>query len=132
MQPSSFLAVTIICAACGAAPPDPATPPTAGSTAGACKSVATFTSSGAPQLQKDGCTGCHAGADASATGAFDLTSLGKNDAAACAQALRFVDVTSRPQSAILQVAVGTQAHKGGTVTDPQPFTSALLGWINNE
>lgn len=132
MKSSHLLAITIVCAACGAATPDPPTPSAAGLATGGCKSVATFTSSAAQQLQKDGCAGCHAGADASATSAFDLTNLGKNDPAACSQALRFVNVANRLQSPIIQVAVGTQAHKGGTVADPQPFTSALLGWINNE
>ena len=83
-------------------------------------------------LQKDGCAGCHAGSDASATAALDLTSVGKDNAAACSQALHAVDLANRPQSAIIQEAVGAQAHKGGTVADAQAFTSALLGWIANE
>ena len=133
MRPSYFLTTALVLVACGASAPEAAKVPAAtGLAPGVCKSVATFTSSAAPQLQKDGCAGCHAGSDASATAALDLTSVGKDNAAACSQALRAVDLANRPQSAIIQAAVGAQAHKGGTVADAQAFTSALLGWIANE
>jgi hypothetical protein len=129
-----LLAVAIASTACGAAMPAPSDPPPVGPgpTAGACKSVATFTSSAAPQLQQDGCAGCHAGADAPATAAFNLTNLGKDNAAACSHALHDVNLANRPQSAIIQAAAGAQAHKGGKVADTRAFTNALLGWINNE
>ncbi len=99
---------------------------------GACKAVTTFTSSAVPAMRKDGCTGCHAGASAEATRVFDLTSVGKDDASACAQSLREVNLANKPQSPIIQAATGGQAHKGGKVDDPQAFTSALLAWINDE
>jgi hypothetical protein len=106
--------------------------PGAGPAAAGCKSVATFASSAVPELLKDGCTGCHAGASPGATGAFDLSSVGKDNAVACAKALGKVNLANKPQSAILQAAAGTLPHGGGKVTDTQPFTAALLGWINNE
>ena len=138
MRISILLAVAIASAACGATTPTPSDPPPVGpaATAGACKSVATFTSSAAPQLQQDGCAGCHAGADAPATAAFDLTNLGKDNASACSQALHDVNLANKPQSAIIQAPAGAQAHKGGkvagTVAGTQAFANALLGWINNE
>ena len=134
MRISILIAIAIASTACGAATPAPSDPPPVGQgpTAGACKSVATFTSSAAPQLQQDGCAGCHAGADAPATAAFNLTNLGKDNTAACSQALRDANLANRPQSAIIQAAAGAQAHKGGKVADTQAFTNALLGWINNE
>jgi len=99
---------------------------------GGCKSVATFTSSAGPELRKEGCLGCHAGGEARATNALDLTGVGKDDAAACAQALKKVNLASKPQSAIIQAATGAQPHAGGKVSDPASFSAALLGWINNE
>jgi hypothetical protein len=99
---------------------------------GGCKSVATFTSSAVPELRKDGCIGCHGGGSATATGALDLTNVDKDNAAACTQALKAVNPTSKPQSAIIQAAAGAQAHVGGKVANAPAFTSALLGWINNE
>jgi hypothetical protein len=97
-----------------------------------CKSVTTFTSSAAPELRKDGCIGCHGGANAAATGALDLTNVDKDNAAACTQALKQVNPANRPQSAIIRAAVGAQTHVGGKVADAPAFTTALLGWINNE
>jgi hypothetical protein len=99
---------------------------------GGCKSVATFTSSAAPELQKDGCVGCHSGANATAKNALDLTSVGTNDTAACSQALAKVNLANRAQSVIIQAPAGAHAHMGGKVDDAAVFTAALLGWINNE
>jgi hypothetical protein len=97
-----------------------------------CKSVAAFVSTAVPELQKDGCSGCHAGSNATATGALDLSSLGRDNAAACAQALNKVDLTNKLESPLIQAPAGTQTHMGGKVADTQGFTAALLGWINNE
>ena len=133
MRPDCFLVTTLVLVACGASTPEAsAVRASTASSSDACKSVATFISSAAPQLQKEGCAGCHAGTDAGATTALDLTNVGKDNAAACSQALRAVNLTNRPQSAIIQAATGAQAHKGGTVGDAQAFKSALLGWIDNE
>jgi len=97
-----------------------------------CKSVATFTSSAAPELQKDGCVGCHSGANATAKNALDLTNVGTNDTAACAQALAKVNLANKAQSVIIQAPAGAHAHMGAKVDDAAVFTAALLGWINNE
>jgi len=99
---------------------------------GGCKSVATFTSSAAPELQKDGCVGCHSGSNARAKSALDLTSVGTNDAAACTQALTKVNLANKTQSILIQSPAGARAHLGGKVDDPQIFTAAMLGWINSE
>jgi hypothetical protein len=100
--------------------------------AGGCKSVATFTSSAAPAFRSAGCIGCHGGAMATATTAFDLAKLGKDDVAACAQALKKVDVANKPASAIFQATTGSLAHAGGKVADAAGFTRAVHGWIDNE
>jgi hypothetical protein len=112
----------------GAAP----APAGGGVNTGGCKSVTTFISSAVPELQKDGCSGCHAGTSATATGALDLSSLGKDYGAACAQALNKVDLTNKLESALIQAPAGTQTHMGGKVADTQGFTAAVLGWVNNE
>jgi hypothetical protein len=99
--------------------------------AGGCKSVSTFTASAAPAFRA-GCVGCHGGAMSGATMAFDLSNLGKDDAAACAQALKKVDLANKPASAIFQAATGSLAHAGGKVHDAPGFTRAVNGWIDNE
>jgi hypothetical protein len=104
----------------------------AGLGGGGCKSVATFTSSAVPALQKDGCVACHSASNATARAALDLTSVGTNDAAACAQALTKVNLTNKAQSILIQAPAGTHSHLGGKVEDPQAYTAALLGWMNNE
>jgi hypothetical protein len=99
---------------------------------GGCKSVATFASSAAPELQKDGCVGCHSGANTTAKNALDLTSVGVNNGAACTQALAKVNLGDKAQSVLIQAPAGTHAHLGGKVGDIQAFTAAMMGWINNE
>jgi hypothetical protein len=103
-----------------------------GMAAGGCKSVATFTSSALPELLKAGCMTYHAGTNAGATSALDLTTLGKDNVAACAQVLTKVSLANKPQSVIIKVAAGTQTHMGGRVADLQGYTAAMLGWMNNE
>jgi len=132
MRSLHFMALTLVLAACGASAPNVAEVSASAGSAKACKSAATFTSSAVPQLQKDGCTACHAGTDTSATAALDLTNVGKDNAAACSLALRAVNLADRSQSAIIQAAVGAQAHAGGKVADTQAFTQAMRGWIDNE
>ena len=75
---------------------------------------------------------CHAGSNAGATIALDLTTVGKDNVAACAQALTKVSLENKPQSVIIKVAAGTQKHMGGKVADLWNYTTAMLGWINNE
>ncbi|MGO8996520.1 MAG: hypothetical protein ACLQVI_24665 [Polyangiaceae bacterium] len=99
---------------------------------GGCKSTATFVSSAVPALQRDGCVDCHGGGDQPATKAFNLGSVGKDNAAACAESLKMVSTANPPQSAIIQAAAGAQKHEGGKVKDAAAFTAALLGWIAHE
>ena len=100
--------------------------------AGECKSVATFVSSAVPALSRDGCTECHGGGDAAATKALDLRSIGKDNTAACAEALKRVSVANGSLSAIIQAPAGAQNHAGGKVKDRPGFTAALMGWIAHE
>jgi hypothetical protein len=150
MRPIVFLATTLFLGtAIGAAAspasaerPTRAAPPVATSmvfdvpgvpaAAGGCKSVEAFTSSAVPALQKNGCLGCHSGASAGATAALDLKSVGKDNTAACAQALTRVNLASKPQSSIIDAATGSLTHAGGKVADKPAFIASLLGWINKE
>ncbi len=100
--------------------------------AGGCKSVATFTSSAAPAITKDNCLSCHAGSNAGATGALDLSQLNKNDTMACAQALNKVTLANKAQSPIIQAPAGNLTHQGGKVADTAAYTTAITTWLNNE
>ncbi len=86
--------------------------------------------SGFHRLQSDDARAIRPAADQSRTHALDLTTLGKDNTAACSQALH--DVTSRTDRAIIRAAAGAQAHKGGKVSDTQAFKSARLAWIDNK
>lgn len=104
--------------------------PDAGGVSG-CKSVATFTSSAVPAIQGNTCLTCHDGSNAGATGALDLSNVGKDDAAACAQALSKVDLKNKPNSAILAAPTGKIQHPY-QVGDAAAWTAAINGWIANE
>jgi hypothetical protein len=99
---------------------------------GGCKSVATFTSSAVPGIQKENCLTCHAGSNAGATGALDLSQLGKDNTMACAQALNKVTLSNKPQSPLIQAPAGNLTHQGGKVPDTAAYTTAITNWINNE
>jgi hypothetical protein len=106
----------------------------AGTGGGGCKSPNTFIASAKPQLQNTGCVNCHRGQNAGATAALDLSQLGTNDVAACAQALNKVNLTNKPQSPIIQVAIGGQQHPF-TIQDVNArnaYPGQMLNWINNE
>lgn len=101
-------------------------------TTGGCKSVATFTSSAVPGIQKENCLTCHAGSNAGATSALDLSQLGKDNTMACAQALNKVTLSNKPQSPLIQAPAGNLTHQGGKVPDTAAYTTAITNWINNE
>ncbi len=98
---------------------------------GGCKSVATFTSSAAPQLQSL-CVSCHGGGNAGATGAMDLSALANDKAKACAQALNKVNTANKAQSAIIVRPRPGSGHPGVNNFDQGTHDAAMLGWINNE
>ncbi|MEZ4399582.1 MAG: hypothetical protein R3B06_06170 [Kofleriaceae bacterium] len=108
-----------------------------GTTGGGCKAVALFTAMARPQLTT--CAGmCHAGSNAGATAATDMTKLA-DDAqqdAACAQILSRISKLNPDQSSIIvSVDPGvTNVHPyykvpAGTFAD---YRTQLLAWINAE
>jgi len=98
---------------------------------GGCKSVATFTSSAAGPLTNQ-CRGCHGGANAGATGAMNLSALGTDNAAACAQALTKVTLANKPGSAIITRPRAGSGHPAVAGFNQAAHDAAMLGWINNE
>jgi hypothetical protein len=102
-----------------------------GTLAGGCKSQATFDSSAVPAIQNNQCLTCHSGQNGTATSALDLTKLGTDRAAACAQALSKVNLANKPQSLIIVAPSGGGGHPY-TVADATAWRNAMLGWINNE
>ena len=102
-----------------------------GGATGGCNSVAAFTQNAVPAIKQNSCLGCHQGQNPTATNALDLTQLGTNDTAACAQALTRVNLADKPNSDILL------APTGGVAAHPFKNASAnyktmMLGWIQSE
>lgn len=111
-----------------------------GITGGGCKSVAGFTQYAQPLLAQN-CASCHAGGNASATAATDMTKINDlsatGQATACAQILSRVDKTSIPTSGIFVCT-----NPGQTATHPfkfngdqnafNGFESQVTMWINQE
>jgi hypothetical protein len=98
---------------------------------GGCKSVATFTADAVPAIQANTCLTCHQGENPEATSNLDLTMLGTDNAAACAQALLQVNLTDPTQSNIIQ------APTGGIANHPfknasGSFKTMMLDWIMAE
>jgi hypothetical protein len=102
-----------------------------GPTGGGCKSVTTYTSSAVPAIQGNNCLSCHQGQNGGATGALDMTKVGTDNAGACAQALTKVNLADKPNSDIILAPTGKIQHPF-QVADPQGWTNAILGWIQNE
>jgi hypothetical protein len=101
----------------------------AGSTGG-CKSLATFVSAAVPAIQQNSCLNCHDQGGSGAS-ALDLSSVGKDNARACAQSLNKVNLADKAKSAIIQAPTGGLGN--------HPFQNAsgnyaamMLTWINNE
>jgi hypothetical protein len=102
-----------------------------GTGGGGCKSVATYGSSAVPAIQGNTCLNCHQGQNPNATSALDMTQVGKDNTAACGQALSKVNLADKPNSAIILAPTGKIQHPF-QVGDAQGWTNAILGWINNE
>lgn len=107
---------------------------------GGCKDVAAFTASAQPTLAAN-CASCHAGGNAAATGATDMTRLGdltpEGQAAACGQILSRVTLADPINSGIFLApdpnsGAGHPFKFGGNVTTFNGFRDALLVWINAE
>lgn len=111
--------------------------PDAGSSS-ACKDVATFQSSAAPELINT-CVGCHGGGSAGAQSAMDLSALkgGSPDyATACNQAHFKVNTTNHAMSNILLAPLSGSGltHGGGKPygSTSSPGYVAIANWVNKE
>jgi hypothetical protein len=98
---------------------------------GGCKAVNVFTANAVPAIQMNTCLNCHQGENAAATAQLDLTQLGTNNTAACAQALTQVNLKNASQSNIILAPTGgIAAHpfKGAS----SAFKTMMLTWISAE
>jgi hypothetical protein len=120
---------------------EPGTLGDAGGLGGGCKSVTSFQTNAAPVLRGQNgvtpnCTGCHAGSNAAATNAMNLTTLaGMNPdfAGACNQALTKVNLQNKPQSSIIvHVTTGAGTHAGGAANPAATYTTGINNWLANE
>jgi mono/diheme cytochrome c family protein len=107
---------------------------------GGCKDVASFTANAQPMLSAN-CASCHAGGNAAATGATDMTQIDdltpEGQAAACGQILSRVNLADPLNSGIYLApdpnsGAGHPFKFGGNVTSFNAFRDALLVWINAE
>ncbi len=107
-----------------------------GGPGGSCTALPEFSESAAPQLQAR-CVSCHGGGNGQATAAVDMTDLGTDDAAACAQVKNRVNLTTPQQSQIFVVTNpnGNAAHPykfGGDAGLHADFMTELTLWISAE
>lgn len=108
-----------------------------GTTGGGCKAVAQFTSIVRGPLTAS-CVSCHAGGNAGATAATDMTKLADDaqQPAACAQILSRVSKLNPDQSAIFVAAQPgsglNHQFKFPSDTEFQAYKTAILPWITAE
>jgi mono/diheme cytochrome c family protein len=102
-----------------------------GGSSGGCKSVATYTADAVPAIMANTCLTCHQGENPGATAALDMTKVGTDNAAACAQALNRVNLADPANSDIILAPTGgVAAHpfKGASAS----FKTMMLLWIAKE
>ncbi len=107
-----------------------------GGVAGGCKDVGAFMAN-AQQLLQQNCVGCHGGGNAGAKGAVDMSSLGADPAAACAQVKNRVNPDDAAQSQIFITTDpgGNAAHPykfGGNGGNFSAFRTQVSQWITAE
>jgi cytochrome c553 len=103
------------------------------STTGGCKSVASFTANAVPAIQANTCLTCH-NTGGSGNPSLDLSALAANppdDAAACAQALTRVNLTTPAQSEIILAPTGQVANHPFQNAS-QSFVTMMETWITAE
>jgi hypothetical protein len=112
-------------------------PPDAGTVAGGCTSVASFTANAVPAFKIDlgsgaTCLGCHGGGDDVAVNAMDLTAVGTDDARACTQARFYVNLKDKPNSQLILTPMGQANPVHPIINAPQTFAQGILSWLANE
>ncbi len=99
--------------------------------AGGCKALAQYVADAVPAIKANQCLNCHQGENAGATASLDMTKVGVDNAAACAQALSKVDLTDPSNSLIILAPTGgVAAHpfQGASAS----FKTMMLAWITKE
>lgn len=107
-----------------------------GGTTGGCKDVASFDTNAKGQFQQR-CGGCHSGGNGAATNAVDMTKLGSDSTAACAQILFRIKPSDPPNSQVFVVTDpgGNAAHPfkfGGNATNFDAFKTDVSKWVTSE
>lgn len=104
-----------------------------------CKNVAGFTANAVPAIQANGCLQCHGGGDPdlgkAAMGAVDMSKVGSNNDAACAQILSKVNLNDRAHSPVILAPTSGNGlqHQGGKNIDPSAdFVTKMMAWIGGE
>jgi hypothetical protein len=100
-------------------------------TNGGCKNVAGFTANAVPAIQANQCLNCHGSPTGSGYGSLDLTQVGIDDTAACAQALTRVNLTDKSQSDIILAPTGGVANQHFQNAS-STYATMMLTWINGE
>jgi hypothetical protein len=99
--------------------------------AGGCKDLTDYVADAVPAIQANTCLTCHQGQNAEATANLDMTMVGTNNAAACAQALTQVDLADPAMSNIILAPTGgiaSHPFKGASAS----FKTMMLEWIDKE
>ncbi|MDB4963516.1 MAG: uncharacterized protein JWP01_3515 [Myxococcales bacterium] len=118
--------------------PDTVGPGPGGVGGGGCKTVAEFKTNAAPRFQAS-CASCHAGANANATSAMNITGVNSPDDAmvtlACNQILTRVNLTTPDQSGVFLAADPANNNHPFRFPDAAQFNAfknPVLIWINAE
>jgi hypothetical protein len=111
---------------------------------GDCTALMSFTTNAVPAFEAavtlpDGggmttCLGCHAGGDDVATNAMDLTQVGKNNAAACAQARNWINFMNKDMSTIVLNPQGLSnpMHPINSLSASDPIVTGIKQWVTDE
>jgi hypothetical protein len=96
-----------------------------------CKALQAFIDNAKPQLQGNGCLDCH-GEGGNGQAVMNLVELDQDDALACQEVLKEVNLANKAASLIIDKPAGAVGHTGGKVGDPAGYTAAIRAWIDNE
>jgi hypothetical protein len=96
-----------------------------------CKALQAFIDNAKPQFQNNGCPNCH-GDGGNGQAVFNLADLDQDDALACQEALKEVNLANKAASLIIDKPAGATGHTGGKVDDAAGYTAAIRAWIDNE
>jgi hypothetical protein len=110
---------------------------------GACTNLTSFIANAKPAFNAsfalpEGGTGscdyCHNGGDDVAKNAMDLSSLGTDDATACAQARNYINFANKPQSTLLLNPQGKSnpMHPINSLMANDPIVLGLTQWVTDE